>query len=243
MGLAQISIRRPVFAWVLMIALIVFGGIAFTRLGVSQWPDIDLPVVNVQLSLPGAAPEVMESDVVDILESALIQVEGITQMSSTCRQSMANIKLEFDLNRDIDAAIQDVQTRIAQQRKLLPIDMEPEIVMKTNPEDFPILWMGVYGTRTPQEISDFIRNTLKDQFQTIPGVGDMSMSGFRDLNVRVWIDAKLIQSYNLTIDEVMAALSRQHVELPAGRIETASRELSIRSEGEAPTAEDFRNLI
>jgi len=132
MGLAHVSIRRPVFAWMLMIALIVFGGIAFQRLGVSQWPDVDLPVVNVQLSLPGAAPEVMESDVVDILESALIQVEGITQMSSTCRQSLANIKLEFDLNRDIDSAIQDVQTRIAQQRRLLPRDMDPEIVTKQN---------------------------------------------------------------------------------------------------------------
>jgi multidrug efflux pump subunit AcrB len=125
MSLAQISIRRPVFAWMLMIALIVFGGIAFTKLGVSQWPDIDLPVVNVQLSLPGAAPEVMESDVVDVLETALIQVDGITQMSSTCRQSMANIKLEFDLNRDIDAAIQDVQTRIAQSMRSLPVDMDP----------------------------------------------------------------------------------------------------------------------
>jgi multidrug efflux pump len=242
MGLAQVSIRRPVFAWMLMIALIVFGGIAFNRLGVSQWPDIDLPTVNIRLTLPGAAPEVMESDVVDLLESGLIQVEGITQMSSTCRQSIANIKLEFNLDRDIDAAIQDVQTRLAQVQRLLPPDMDPPVIEKQNPEDMPILWIGVYGTLSPQEISDYIRNTLRDQIQTIAGVGDMSLSGFRERSVRVWIDAKLLESYNLTVEDVTRALAREHVELPAGRIETASREFNIRAEGEAPTVEEFRNL-
>jgi hydrophobe/amphiphile efflux-1 (HAE1) family protein len=242
-SLASISIKRPVFAWMLMIALIVFGGIAFTRLGVSQYPDIDLPVVNIQLSLPGAAPEVMESDVVDPLESAVIQVEGLVQMSSTCRQSMANIKLEFELNRDIDAAIQDVQTRLAQVQRLLPRDMDPTVVQKSNPEDMPILWIGVWGTRPLLDISEYIRNTLKDQFQTIPGVGDISMSGYRERNVRVWLDSKLLQSYDLTVDDVMSALAREHVELPAGRIETANRELNIRAEGEAVNMESFRNLI
>ena len=153
MSLASISIKRPVFAWMLMIALIVFGGIAFTRLGVSQFPDIDIPVVNIQLSLPGAAPEVMESDVVDPVESAVMQVEGLVQMSSTCRQSTANIKLEFELNRDIDAAIQDVQTKIAGVQRVLPRDMDPTVVMKSNPEDMPILWIGIWGTRPLQEIS------------------------------------------------------------------------------------------
>src|SRR4051812_27812631 len=243
MSLASISIKRPVFAWMLMIALIVFGGIAFTRLGVSQFPDIDLPVVTISLSLPGAAPEVMESDVVDPVESAVIQVEGLVQMSSTCRQSSANVKLEFELHRDIDAAIQDVQTRLAQVQRLLPRDMDPTVVQKSNPEDMPILWIGVWGTRPLQDISEYIRNTLKDQFQTIPGVGDISMSGYRERNVRVWLDAKLLQSYDLTIDEVMQALARQHVELPAGRIETASREYNIRAEGEAASVESFRNLI
>jgi len=243
MSLASVSIKRPVFAWMLMIALIVFGGIAFTRLGVSQFPDVDLPVVSIQLSLPGAAPEVMESDVVDPVESAVIQVEGLSQMSSTCRQSTANIKLEFELNRDIDAAIQDVQTRLAQVQRLLPSDIDPPIIRKSNPEDFPVLWIGVWGTRPLQDISEYIRNTLQDQFQTIPGVGDISMSGYRERNVRVWLDAKLLQSYDLTIDEVMAALAREHVELPAGRIETASRELNIRAEGEAESVESFRNLI
>ncbi|HUR38812.1 MAG TPA: efflux RND transporter permease subunit, partial [Planctomycetota bacterium] len=243
MSLASISIKRPVFAWMLMIALIVFGGIAFTRLGVSQFPDIDLPVVTISLSLPGAAPEVMESDVVDPVESAVIQVEGLVQMSSTCRQSSASVKLEFELHRDIDAAIQDVQTRLAQVQRLLPRDMDPTVVQKSNPEDMPILWIGVWGTRPLQEISEYIRNTLKDQFQTITGVGDISMSGYRERNVRVWLDAKLLQSYDLTIDEVMLALSREHVELPAGRIETASREYNIRAEGEAASVESFRNLI
>ncbi|HLF93488.1 MAG TPA: efflux RND transporter permease subunit, partial [Planctomycetota bacterium] len=243
MGLAQVSIRRPVFAWMLMIALIVFGGIAFERLGVSQWPDIDMPTVSVRLTLPGAAPEVMESDVVDVLESGLVQVEGITQMSSTCRQSIAEIKLEFNLDRDIDAAIQDVQTRLAQVQRNLPVDMDPPVIHKNNPEDMPILWIGVYGTLPPEAISDYIRNTLRDQLQTITGVGDMSMSGFRERSIRVWLDAKLLGSYNLTVEDVTRALGREHVELPAGRIETASREFNIRAEGEAPSVEEFRDLV
>src|SRR5204863_8348932 len=112
-----------------------------------------------------------------------------------------------------------------------------------NPEDMPILWIGVWGTRPLQDISEYIRKTLKDQFQTIPGVGDISMSGYRERNVRVCLDAKLLQSYDLTIDEVMAAISREHIELPAGRIETASRELNIRAEVEASSIDTFLNLI
>jgi hydrophobe/amphiphile efflux-1 (HAE1) family protein len=244
MGLADVSIRRPVFAWMLMIALIVFGGVSWMfGLGVSQFPDVDLPTVSVQLTLPGAAPEVMESDVVDEVESALIQVEGITSMSSSCREGNARVTLEFELDRDIDAAVQEVQTRIAQVQRRLPRDMDPIIVSKQNPEDQPIMWIGVSGTRPIQEISDYVRNVLKDQFQTIPGVGEISMGGFRERNVRIWLNGTLLQSYNLTVDEVTAALSREHIELPSGRIETSSREFNIRTEGEAANIPDFRDLV
>jgi hydrophobe/amphiphile efflux-1 (HAE1) family protein len=243
MGLADLSIRRPVFAWMLMIALLVFGGLSYRKLGVSQFPDIDLPTVSVSMTLQGAAPEVMESDVVDLVESALIQVEGITAMSSTCREGRASISLEFDLDRNIDAAIQDVQTRLAQVQRLLPRDLDPPIVSKQNPEDQPIMWLGVSGTRPMQEISDYVRNFLKDYFQTIPGVGDISMGGFRERNVRVWLDARLLESFNLTVDDVIGALSREHIELPAGRLETSTREFNIRAEGEAENIPDFRDLI
>ncbi len=244
MSLADTSIRRPVFAWMLMIALIVFGGVAWLYgLGVSQYPDVDLPVVTVRLTLQGAAPEIMESDVVDIAESSLVQVEGITDMNSACRAGSATITLEFELNRNIDAAIQDVQTRLAQAMRLLPRDLDPPIVTKQNPEDAPILWLAVYGTRPLREISDYVRNTLRDRFQTVPGVGDIFMGGFLERNVRVWLDAHRLEAHDLSVDEVMAALAREHVEVPAGRIESANREFSVRAEGEAMDLKALRDLI
>lgn len=226
-----------------MLALIVFGGVAWNRLGVSQFPDVDLPTVNVRLSLPGAAPEVIESDVVDIVESALVQVEGITSMSSTCRQGTATIRLELQLHRNVDAAIQEVQTRLAQVQTKLPRDMDPPEVSKQNPEDQPILWVSAYGTKAPQEISDYVDHVLRDQFQVIPGVGDITMGGFRARNIRVWVDTRQLNAYRLTIDEVLAALSREHIELPSGRIESSHRELNVRTEGEAIDLKDFQDIV
>jgi multidrug efflux pump subunit AcrB len=215
-SLASISIKRPVFAWMLMIAP---DRLRRHRLHASRREPVPgrRPARGQHHALlPGAAPEVMESDVVDPVESAVIQVEGLVQMSSTCRQSSANIKLEFELNRDIDAAIQDVQTRLAQVQRLLPKGHGSDRGAEVEPGGHADPLDRRLGHAPLLDISEYIRNTLKDQFQTIPGVGDISMSGYRERNVRVWLDSKLLQSYDLTVDDVMSALSREHVELPAG---------------------------
>ena len=146
MKLSDLSIRNPVFAWMLMAALIIFGGLAFMRLGISQMPDVDFPVVSVSVTLEGAAPEIMESDVADVIEDAVISVQGIREVSSTSRQGRAEVTIEFELDRDIDAALQDVQTRIAQAQRELPREIDPPVVSKTNPEDQPILWDPQWNT-------------------------------------------------------------------------------------------------
>ena len=139
MTLSDVSIKNPVFAWMLMAGLIVFGWIGFSRMGVSQLPDVDFPVVTVTVGLEGAAPEVMEAQVADVIEDAVMAVQGIREVSSVSRLGSTAITIEFELNRGIDVALQEVQTKIAQAQKNLPREIDPPIVTKTNPEDQPIL--------------------------------------------------------------------------------------------------------
>jgi hydrophobe/amphiphile efflux-1 (HAE1) family protein len=241
--LSDLSIRNPVFACMLMAALIIFGGISFVRLGVSEMPDVDFPVVNVSVTLEGAAPEVVESDVADVIEDAVATVEGIREVSSTSRQGQANVTIEFELGRDIDAALQDVQTKIAQAQRNLPREIDPPVVTKTNPEDRPIMWVALSGNRPPQELADWVRNRLKDQIQTVPGVGEVILGGYRERNVRVWLDGPRLQAYGLTVTDVLDALRRQHVEVPAGRIESADREMNVRAQGEAASVEEVAAIV
>jgi len=250
MTLADISIRNHVFAWMLMAGLIGFGLICFTGwgtvfkgLGVSQNPDVDFPIVNIQVTYEGASPEVMETDVVDFIEDAVTSIEGIKQISSTSRQGSASITVEFELNRNIDAALQDVQTRVAQAARRLPREMDPPIITKTNPEDQPILWFSLSGTRSPTFMADYIRNVLRPQFQTIEGVGEVMLGGYRERNIRVWFDAPRLEAQGLTVLDVMNAIQREHLEVPAGRIETPEREMNVRAEGEAIDLDAFRKLV
>jgi len=243
MKLSDVSIQKPVFAWMLMAALLVFGGIGVTRLGVSKMPDVDFPQVTVNLRLLGAAPEVMESDVVDIVEDACMSVEGIKDISSVSQQDTASVTIEFNLGRNIDAALQDVQTKIAQVAKRLPPDMDPPVVTKQNPEDQPIMWVSLSGPRPPAEVSDLARFTVKDRLQTVPGVGEITLGGHRERNVRVWIQADRLDSYALTANDVLAAMQREHVELPAGRLEGDAREVNVRTQGEAFDIAAFREIV
>jgi hydrophobe/amphiphile efflux-1 (HAE1) family protein len=248
--LADISIRNHVFAWMLMAGLILFGLICFTGfggvvkgLGISQNPDVDFPIVNVSVGYEGASPEVMETDVVDPIEDAVTAVEGVKQMSSTSRQGSANITVEFDISRDIDAAMQDVQARVSQAARRLPREIDPPIITKNNPEDNPIMWLSISGTRSPIFMADYVRNVIRPQLQTIEGVGEVFIGGFRERNVRVWFDAPRLESQGLTVMDVIRAIQREHLEVPAGRIETAQREMNVRAEGEALDLDAFRKLV
>jgi hydrophobe/amphiphile efflux-1 (HAE1) family protein len=250
MTLADISIRNHVFAWILMLALIGFGlltytgfGTVFHGLGVSQNPDVDFPVVNVSLSYEGASPEIMESDVVDFVEDAVTSIEGVKQISSTSRQGVANVTVEFDLKRNIDAALQDVQTKVAQAGRRLPDELDPPIITKSNPEDQPIIRLSLAGNRTPSFMADYARNVLAPSFQTVPGVGEVSLGGFRERNLRVWFDAGRLEAQGLTVQDVVAAIQREHLEVPAGRIESSEREMNVRAVGEAIDVEAFRDLV
>ena len=243
MTLSDVSIKNPVFAWMLMAGLIVFGAISFQRLGVSQMPNVEFPVISVSLSWEGAAPEVMEADVVDVVEDALTSIQGVRDISSTTRQGNSTITVEFDLDRDIDLALQEVQTKIAQAELRLPRDLDPPVVLKLNPQDQPIMWLGVSGTVPRRELMEYVQDHIKDRFQTINGVGEIFLGGFLERNLRVWVDADKLAAYQLTIQDVSNAIQSEHTERPAGRIETGQQELNVRTMGEASSVEEFGNII
>ncbi|WDT76040.1 MAG: efflux RND transporter permease subunit [Candidatus Manganitrophus sp.] len=243
MNLTDICIKKPVFAWMLMAATVVFGGIAATRIGISQFPDVDFPTISVNVTWEGAAPEVVEHDVIEILEEAVVQVEGVRSITSSSRQGGGNITVELDLARNVDLAMQDVQSKVSQAQRRLPRDIDPPVISKTNPEDQPIMWVGLSGPFPTRVLSDFARYRLKEKLQTVPGIGEITMGGFVERNIRVWLDATRLDEKGLTVTDVIEALQREHVELPAGRIETEGREVNVRILGEALDLSTFRRII
>ncbi|MDD5422760.1 MAG: efflux RND transporter permease subunit [Candidatus Omnitrophota bacterium] len=244
MTLSDLSIKNPVFAWMLMAALIIFGIISYNRLGVGQLPDVDFPIVSISMTWEGAAPEVMETDVVDVVEDALMGIQGVKEISSAVHQGSAGITVEFDLGKDIDVAVQDVQNKIDQAQRSLPKDIDPAIVNKVNPDDHPILILSVSSpTRPIRDIMTYVQDHLKNQFATINGVGDIFLGGFVERNLRIWVDANKLEAYQLTVGDVVDAVKAEHEEVPAGRIETSEKEFNVRVMGEAATTKDFENLL
>lgn len=242
MSLAAISIRNPVFAWMLMIGLILVGSVTLSRLGVSLMPDVDLPTISVRATLEGADPEIMESEVVDVIEDAVMAVAGVKEVTSSARQGSCSVNVEFIPEKDLDVAFQEVQARVSANMRLLPKDIDPPSIAKTNPEDFPILWVTLTGMRPQRELGEYARNVLRDRFLTVPDTGDVMMGGFQERNLRIWIDPLKLQSRGLTVDDLIKAVQREHVELPAGRLEGSVRESNVKVEGEAMGIEQWNRL-
>jgi hydrophobe/amphiphile efflux-1 (HAE1) family protein len=243
MKLTDACIEKPVFAWMLMAATVVFGGVAASRIGISQFPDVDFPTISVGVTWEGAAPEIIENDVIEVLEEALVQVEGVRSIMSSSRQGSGSITVELDLSREVDLALQDVQTKVSQSQQRLPRDMDPPVISKTNPEDQPIMWIGLSGPFPQRILADYARYRLKEKLQTVPGVGEITMGGYLERNVRIWVDASRLDEKGLTVSDVNAALRREHVELPAGRLEGEGREINVRVLGEALDLATLRRIV
>ncbi|MGB9004539.1 MAG: efflux RND transporter permease subunit [Candidatus Aminicenantales bacterium] len=243
MNLTQICVKKPVLAWMLMAATVVFGLVAASRIGISQFPDVDFPNITVSVSWPGAAPEVVENDVIEPLEEALVQIEGIQSISSSSRMGGGSVTLEMQLSRNVDLAMQDIQAKVSQAQRSLPRDVDPPTISKSNPEDQPIMMLSLAGAVPRRVINDYIQYSLKEKLQTIPGIGEITLMGMQDRNVRVWLDANKLDEKGLTVQDVIIALQREHVELPAGRLETKGREVNVRILGEAIDLETLRHIV
>jgi HAE1 family hydrophobic/amphiphilic exporter-1 len=246
MNLSSISVRNPVFAWMIMAGLIVFGLMSYSRLGISQLPDVDFPVITVSATLDGAAAEIMESDIADVIEDAISGIEGIREIKSNVRYGRATVTAEMDLDRDVDAALQEIQSAVSQAVRRLPTDMDPPIVSKRNSEDRPIMWIVLTSKETGEgkvrDLMDFARYDIKARLQTVPGVGDIAMGGYVDRNLRVWLDPLKMRNLEITVKDVLQAFSTEHSEQPSGRIDLPRQEILLRTKGEATSEKQAAEL-
>ena len=234
MNLPELSIRKPVFAWMLMFGLMFFGYLCFRKMGVSQLPDVDFPNVSITITLAGAAPEVVEMDIIETVESGLTSISGINQITSTASAGRANINVEFDIDKNIDVAVQEIQAKLGQIQRQLPKNADPAIVSKSNPEDQPIMWVGVYSSKMSRvDLMRYVRDQVRDQFQTLPGVADVFLGGYIDPALRVDVSTAQLNKYDLSVMDVVNTITDEHVELPSGRVEQTAKEFNLRTLGEA----------
>ena len=244
MTLSDVSIKNPVFAWMLMFGLILFGVVCFSRMGVSQLPDVDFPVVNVSITLPNASPQIMESDVADPVEDSVLGVEGVQDVQTTCTEGNVSISVFLDISRNVDVAVQDVQTAVFQVQKSLPTNIYPPIIKKQNPNASPIIWFAITADPplTLRDLMLYTRDYLKDRFTSLPGVANVFLGGFINRQVNIWVDNNKLNARQLTADDIVNTINTQHAEVPAGFMETPLTQYDVRSMGEAYTVKDFEEL-
>ena len=243
MNITELCLRRPVLAWMLMAGTVLFGILAVKRIGVSQYPDVDNPTVSVSVSWPGASAEDVETGVLNPIEDAMSQVTGVESLTASAREGSARLTATFDLSRNIDLALQDTQAKIAQVQRKLPTGVDAPTVSKSNPDDQPILTLGVSGPFSRALLADVARYQLSDRLQTVPGVGQVTLMGYLDRNVRIWIDADKLMATGVTVSDILSALKKNHVTAAGGQLDTGGRALSLRIAGEAADLETLRQII
>ncbi|CAN5644282.1 N/A [soil metagenome] len=243
-GLADLSIRNPVFAVMLAAAMLVFGYLGYREMGVSQFPEVDFPVVSVSIALEGASPEVMDGDVTDVVEDAVAGVEGVDFVQSQSFQGISVVNVFFRLDRSVDAATQDVQNAVSAARRKLPREIEQPVITKLNPNNLPVMWIALSSTTVPQsKICDYAEKEFKQQIAAIADVGGVQFAGLRARNIRIWLDTTRMWAFNLTAAEIRDAIQKQHQELPAGTITSRSVEFNVRAMGEAYSLEEFNRIL
>lgn len=244
MNLSELSLRRPVLAIVCSIVILLFGAIGFSFLGVREFPAIDPPVVNVRTSYTGANAEIIEQQITEPLEKAVNSVEGVRTITSSSSQGSSSITVEFELGVDLEKAANDVREKVSQAQNALPQDIDaPPSVAKQDSDSDPILFMQVQSQkRTLLELSDIAENVIQERLQTISGISSVNLRGQR-FSMRLWFDPAKLSAYRLTIQDVKAALDRENIELPGGKVRGNTTELTVKAYGKLYTEDDFNNLI
>ena len=244
MSLSSMSIKRPVFTLVMSIIIVLFGIIGFQRLGVREYPSIDAPIVNVSVTYIGANAEIIESQITEPLEEAINGIAGVKSITSTSRDGRCNIRVEFELNSDVNAAASDVRDRVARTINVLPPDADPPVVAKQDADAGFIIAVNLRSeTRGLLELNELGTMLVKEKIQTIAGVSTIQILGERRYAMRMYIDPNKLAAYQLTALDVRNALTKENVELPSGRIEGTNTELSIKTMGKLTTIDEFANLV
>ncbi len=245
MSLSTLSIKRPVLTIVLNLMLILFGIIGYTFLGVREFPSIDPAQISVQTNYSGANADIIESQITEPLEKAVNSIDGIRNISSSSSQGRSSITIEFDLDKNLEEAANDVRDKVSQAVRSLPQDIDaPPVVSKADADSEPIITMTVQSdNKNVLELTDYADNVLSQRLQTIPGVSSVQIWGMRKYAMRLWIDPNKLASYGCTVADVRSALNKQNVELPSGKLTGANTELTVKTIGNISTEEGFNNII
>jgi HAE1 family hydrophobic/amphiphilic exporter-1 len=241
--LAEICIRRPVFATMLILSLVVVGSAAYFNLGVDRLPSVDLPTVSVRATLPGAPPEQVETEVTEILEEVVNTVEGIDELRSISGEGSSIVIATFDLSRDVDIAAQDVRDRVSTVLRRLPDEVEAPIIAKFNNDSQPVITIALYGERSVRELSELADKVVKVQLERSQGVGEVELVGELERAMNVWVDADKLLAYGIPITTVRDAIQRQNAEVPGGNLTGTNSERSLRTAGRLTNQTEFNELV
>ncbi|WP_374467046.1 efflux RND transporter permease subunit [Ferrovibrio sp.] len=244
MVLSDLSIKRPVFATVMALILIIFGLFALRGMAVREYPDIDPPAVSVTTIYRGASAEIIESKITQIIEDSVAGIEGIRSITSASREESSSISIEFNLNRDVDSAANDVRDKVSRVLTKLPAEADQPVIAKTEADARPIIYISMFSDRLSLlELTDYADRYLVDQLSIIDGVASVNIYGARRYSMRVYLDRMAMAARNVTVQDVEEAIRRQNVELPSGRVESSMREFTVRAESGLRTAQQFRNIV
>ena len=244
MKISHVSIRRPVFAGVMSLAILLFGVIAFLRLPVREYPNIDPPIVSVVTIYRGASPNVIETEVTNILEEQFATLQGVKTMTSSSREEGSVITIEFELNRDVDEAANDIRDRVSRVRGNLPREINDPIISKVDANAQAVVWLALSSqNHSGLELTDIADRILKEKIQRLPGVGSVILGGERRYAMRVWLDPLRMAAHGLTTQDVESAIRQENAEIPGGRVEGEGREFAVRTHGELDTPEEFGAIV
>lgn len=244
MWLSDTSVKRPVFATVVNLLLIVFGIVCFSMLPLREYPDIDTPIISISTNYPGASAEIVESKITQVLEDRISGVEGIKNINSSSRNGRSNISIEFDVERDIDSAANDVRDRVARALNNLPDQADPPEVSKASDDEDTIAWFVLNSeTMSTLELTDYADRYIVERFSVVDGVARLQLGGSRDYAMRIWLDRDAMASRGVTVQDIENVLRAENVELPAGNIKSLSRDFTVRVVRTYKTEQDFRRLV
>ena len=241
--LAEVSIRRPVFASVLVLSLVVVGIFSYVTLGVDRFPKVDFPTVAVTIRQPGAAPEDVETEITDRVERAINTVSGIDELRSISTEGVSQVFVQFQLEKNVDVAAQEVRDKVTQVLADLPKDVDPPVVDKVDPDAAPVLFLSLSAPRPIREITELADKGLRRELESLPGVGQVLVLGGQARQINLWLDPARLRAYNLTVAEVTRAVANQNLQLPGGSVSQGPRELTVRMKGRVNSVADFDGLV
>ncbi len=243
MKLADVSIRRPVFATMMIMSLIVLGLFSFRQLNIDLYPDVDIPFVVITTILPGAGPEQIETDVTKIIEDAVNPVEGVDYIQSTSQENVSIVLIAFKLEIDGKTAAQDVREKIAAVRAQLPTEIEDPVIQRYDPATLPIMYLSVAGNMSERDITSFAKDVVKPRLENIPGVGAVNLVGGAEKEVEIEVDAEKLRAYNISVQDVIQNVGAQNVEIPGGNVTEGPRQILVRTMGKYNNVEEFNRVI